>query len=142
MLHPYSFINIGVWNIHGLFLKINNIKLNKLDDEEVQNRIKTFDIFCIQEIQCGTNDTKSVSVPGYHIYPYQRKISANNRYFGGPLILIKKQLRDGVKIIESRNADKIWIKVLKSFFNLEKYLYFCFSYALPYTQNLDYAVIQ
>ena len=83
MVIPYSFINIGVWNIHGLFLKINNIKLNKLDDPELRKRIKMFDIFCLQETQCGVNETELLKVPGYRLYPFQRKISKNNRYIFG-----------------------------------------------------------
>ena len=131
MSKPFNFINIGVWNIHGLFVKINNIKMNKLDDHEVLKRINTFEIFCIQETQCGINDAKSTKVPGYSLYPFQRKISKNNRYFGGSLILIKNDVRAGIKIMESQNADKIWIKLLKSFFNLENDLYFCAAYLTP-----------
>ena len=146
MVVPYSFINIGVWNIHGLFLKVNNIKLSKLDDEEVQKRIRSFDIFCFQETQCGSNEATATKVPGYRMFPFQRKMSANNRHFGGSLLLIKNQLREGVKILESHNADKIWVKLLKSFFNLKKDLYFCFSYTpplnSPYTKNLDFDVLQ
>ena len=51
-----------------------------------------------------------------------------------------------MKIIESRNADKIWVKFLKSFFNFDNDLYFCFAYTPPltscYTQSLDYDMIQ
>ena len=89
MAIPRTFINIGIWNIHGLFQKVNNLKLCKLEDFEVQKRIKKFDIFCLQETQCGANEIKS-SMSDFRIYPFQRKISANNRYFGGSLLLIKK----------------------------------------------------
>ena len=146
MVVPYSFINIGIWNIHGLFQKINNLKLCKLEDDEVQKRIRTFDIFCFQETQCASKEIKTSMMPGYRLFPFQRKISANNRHFGGLLILIKKQLKEGVKIIESCNADRIWVKLLKSFFNLKRDIYFCFSYApplnSPYTRNLDHEVLR
>ena len=79
---PYSFINIGIWNIHGLFQKINNLKLCKLEDVEVQQRIRTFDIFCFHETQCASNEIKPSMMPGYRLFPFQRKISANNRHFG------------------------------------------------------------
>ena len=39
-------LNIGVWNIHGLFSKINNIRYCKLDDPEISKRIADFDVFC------------------------------------------------------------------------------------------------
>ena len=146
MVIPQSFINIGVWNIHGLFQSINKLKLCKLEDEEIQKRVQDFDIFCFQETQCGTNDIKQSWMPDYRIFPFERNISANNRYFGGSLILIKKKIKEGVKIIENSNSDKIWIKILKNFFNLKKDIYFCFSYApplnSPYTKNLDFDVLQ
>ena len=109
MLNPYSFINIGVWNIHGLFLKINDIKLNKLDDPKVRKRIKTFNIFCLQETYL-----RNLGIGCTH---FKGKLAKIIGTFGGSLLLIKNELREGVKIIESRNADKIWVKFLKSFFN-------------------------
>ena len=146
MANLLNFVNIAMWNIRGLFDKINNVKVCKLDDQEILKRIQTFEIFCIQETQCGINEAKSIKVPGYCLYPYQRKISKNNRHFGGSLILIRNELRAGVKIIESKIADIIWIKLLKSFFNLENDVYFCSAYVPPlrscYTQSLDYDIIQ
>ena len=61
---PLNYINVGVWNIHGLFVKTN--KLNKLDDTEFLRRLNQFEILCLQEIHCGkTMDTQSLSVKGY-----------------------------------------------------------------------------
>ena len=87
--HIINYLNIGVWNIHGLFAKINKFKLNKLDEPEFMKRLKKFDIFCLQEILCGPQDTKSLSVPGYRILPFHRKVSTNNRYYGGSLLCKK-----------------------------------------------------
>ena len=42
---PRTFINVGVWNIQGLFQKINNVKICKLEDPEVLKRIADFDVF-------------------------------------------------------------------------------------------------
>ena len=114
---PYTFINLGVWNIHGLFVNINNYKLNKLQDPEFIKRLDDFDILCLQETQSGPQDTKSLSVQGYSLIPFHRKKSNNSRYFGGSLILIKSCLRKGVKVIESLNGDSIWLKLQKTFFH-------------------------
>ena len=40
MEHP-SHSNIGAWNIHALTVKVNNHKLNKLDDLEFQKGLIT-----------------------------------------------------------------------------------------------------
>ena len=90
----FNFINIGVWNIQGLFTKVNYLKLNKLEDPEIFKRITSFELLCIQETQCTTKDAQSSQVPGYLVYAFHRKISKNNRYFGGSAILIKKELKE------------------------------------------------
>ena len=141
---PYNFINLGVWNIHGLFVKVNEYRLNKLEDPEFINRLAEFDILCLQEIQCGPQDTQSLCVQGYSLIPFHRRKSKNSRYFGGSLILIKQCLRKGIRVIESLNGDSVWLKLTKDFFHFEKDHYFNVRYAPPstseYTKNLDYDI--
>ena len=115
--------------MHGLFVNINNYKLNKLEDQAFLERLGKFDILCLQEIQCGPKDTQSLSVQGYRLVPYHRKQSDNSRFFGGTLIMIKSGIRKGVKVMEHRNGDSIWLKLKKHFFGLEKDLYFNTTYA-------------
>ena len=88
-------VSIGCWNIHGLFLKINKTKICKLEDEECIKKLHNFDILCLQEIQCGQQDTQGLSVEGYNLYPFHREISKNNRHFGGSLIFIKETIKRG-----------------------------------------------
>ena len=78
----YNYVNVGVWNIHGLFIKGNNTKFNKLEDPEVKKRLKSFEILRIQETHCGPKDTSSLLVPGYKLFPCHREMSGNQRYFG------------------------------------------------------------
>ena len=124
MSTSYTFINLGVWNIHGLFLKVNNYRLNKLEDPAFLKRLNNFDILCLQEIQCGPKDTQSLSLQGYSLIPFHRKESGNSRYYGVSLFLIKSGLRKGVKVVESINGDSIWLKLKKEFFHFERDMYF------------------
>ena len=62
MRFPQTFLNIGVWNIHGLFQNINKVRLSKLEDEEVQKRVKEFDVFFFQETACFLFKEKLVQV--------------------------------------------------------------------------------
>ena len=117
---PYTFVNLGVWNIHGLFTVINSFKICKMQDPHFKKRLKLFDILCLQEIQCGPKDTQALQLQGYRLFPFHRKISSNNRYFGGSLIIIKNEIRSGIKFINNPSADKIWVKLMKDFFNFEK----------------------
>ena len=45
-----NYVNVGSWNIHGLFANINKVRLNKLNDPECLKRVNTFDFLCLQEI--------------------------------------------------------------------------------------------
>ena len=69
-------------------------------------------------------------------------MSSNNRYFGGMLLLIRKSIRKGVKVIDNLDGDKILIKLEKSFFNFKNDVYIIFTYASPalspYVKHLDY----
>ena len=53
-------INLGVWNIHGLFVKVNNYKLNKLRDPEFLKRLNNFGILCLQGTQCWPKDSATL----------------------------------------------------------------------------------
>ena len=143
---PLNYINVGVGGIFmGLFVKMNNFKLNKLEDTEFLRRLNQFEILCLQEIHCGKTDTQSLSVKGYKLYPFHRKISNNNRHYGGTLLIIKNEIR-GVKIMQSFSGDKVWIKLKKDFFNFERDIFMCFVYAppdsCPHSNNLDYDIFE
>ena len=130
-----------MWNIHGLYTCINKVKLCKLDDFEVKNRIKMFDILCIQETLCGPRDVQSLSVEGYRKFSLHRDISNNQRYFGGILLLFKNNLRNGIKILENKGKDKVWIKLKKDYFGIKKDIFICFAYIPPdsseYSKNME-----
>ena len=146
MISHYNFINVGAWNIHVLYCNINKTKINKLDDPEFKKRLKSFEILCLQETQCGPNDTMSLSVNGYRVFSSHRKISQNGRHFGGSLLLVKNELKHGIRITDNLNGDKIWIKLKKDFFNFEKDIFICFAYIPPlsstYTRKLEYDIFQ
>ena len=71
------------WNIHRPFANINKVRLNKLNEPEFLKRVNTFDILCLQEIQCGPKDTQPLTIEGYQSLPFHRKISSNGRFYGG-----------------------------------------------------------
>ena len=131
------------WQYTWLFAKTRNeVKLNKLHDLEFIKRLRSFEILCLQETQCGPKDTESLAIEGYHLFPFHRKMSRNGRFFGGSLLIVKNNMRSGVKIIN----NQIWIKLTKSFFNLKKDMYICFAYAPPlnscYTERTEFDIFQ
>ena len=88
-------VSIGCWNIHGLFVSIDKSKICKMEDDEFIKRLQCYDILSMQEIKCGQKDTQGLTVEGYHLYRFDRKIRKNNRHFGGSLIFIKKDHKKG-----------------------------------------------
>ena len=126
-----NFIKIGSWNIEGAYFKTNNYYLNKLREPEFLNILKAHDILCVQETHCGPKDIPSHHLKNYNSIPHCRGKSGNNRYFGGMLLLIKKNIRKGVKISNSDNPDILGITLKKEFFNLPEDTLVWFAYASP-----------
>lgn len=62
---------------------------------------------------------------------FNRPSSTNNIYYGGLAILLRKTIKNGIKILQSTSSEYQWIKLSKEFFHLEKDIYICFSYLSP-----------
>ena len=101
----YSFAKIGSWNMHGAYYDVNGFKVNKLEDPQFLDTLTTHDILCLQETHCGQNDLLSSHINLFHPIPHCSKISNNNRYFGGMLLLIRKTIRKGVRVTSTENPD-------------------------------------
>ncbi len=142
----YSFVKIGVWNIEGAYFKVNNYFVNKLREAEFETIVKGLDIVCIQETHCGTRDIPSQHLSQFNSIPHCRKISGNNRYFGGMLLLVRKSIRNGVKVTSTVDPDILGITLKKDFFNLAEDLKIWFVYAppanSPYARNKGNTILQ
>ena len=126
----FNFLTVGCWNIQGLYEKINSVKFCKLDQPEFLEILKEHDILCLQETHVP-HDEPIQNVEGYTITPHCRKISTNNRYFGGMLIFIKTSIKNGVKIGKHFDEDALEVTLSKNFFGLSKDYNFLFTYASP-----------
>ena len=120
-------VNVGYWNIKGIKDVDGSFKTNY---PEVFNRIKSHDVFCISECQCGEDDVPII--PDYYCFKLCRGVNArNNRYYGGLIIYVKNDIRKGVKFLEHLNEDYVWLKMDKTFFGLDRDLYLCMLYIPP-----------
>ena len=125
-----NLLTVGSWNMEGIYEKVNGIKLCKLKDETFEDILKTFDILCLQETHTSQQDTFN-SIENFIAIPHCRKISKNNRHFGGMLLLIRKSIRKGIKIQQDFDVDAIEITLQKNFFGLERNINIIFTYASP-----------
>ena len=123
-------LTVGCWNIEGLYEKVNGVKLCKLDDPLFQNTLNRFDVLCLQETHVSTDE--HIPIPkGFYTVPHCRSISGNSRYFGGFLILIRKSIKMGIKIVEKCDDDAFEITLLKNFFGSKQDKKILFAYASP-----------
>ena len=121
---------MGCWNIQGLFEKVNGVKICKLDDEEFQNTLKKFDILCLQETHCSATEILP-QFEAFRSIPHCRSKSANNSFFGGFLVFIRKSIEKGIKIGNAKDVDVLEIILQKKYFNLRQDVKVLFTYASP-----------
>ena len=141
MIFPIKFAKIGCWNIHGAYYKVNNFKVNKLQGHYFMETLNNHDILCLQETLCGPGDGPADHLTQFASIPHCRKISSNNRHFGGMLLLIRKTIRKGVKVRSVSDKDILGISLDKDFFGLPNNITVWFVYAppisSPYTASRD-----
>jgi hypothetical protein len=119
-------IKIGFWNVEGL----NVNKDSKLSDPDFLHVIKQHDIIALAETHIGEND--SINVEGYKSVKLCRPLTSKiNRYFGGIAILYRQQLRPGLKFLEHRNNDYIWMQMCREYFGLDEDVFVCVAYIPP-----------
>ena len=126
--------------IHGLTKKVHNSVVNELLDSDFVKVLKKLDLFCLPETHCGPDF--NVMLQDFHVYKSCRKVSANNRLFGGLCIFTSKLTKNRVKITKNCHQDIILLKRRKEFFKLDRHLFLCFSYIIPsnsiYFKNNDF----
>ncbi|CAG2184913.1 unnamed protein product [Mytilus edulis] len=131
-----SSVKFGYWNIGGLFSK----GMNKAEDPLFLKHIENYDIVFLVETHVGYN-SQIHNIGKFHYHPICRKLSNNNRHFGGIAILQKSHVKPHVKILINSNPDYQWIKLEKSFFGFKSDLFICVLYNPPvtskYTQELS-----
>ena len=107
-----KYIKMGFWNIEGLNVHSDDSKLNNVD---FVNIVKQHDLFVLAETHIGEQD--EVRVDGYGCMKICRPLNKHiNRYFGGIAILYKIGLRAGIKFLEHKNNDYVWLHLNRDVF--------------------------
>ena len=112
----FNFLTVGCWNIEGVYEKINSVKVCKLDQPTFLETLNNHDILCLQETHIS-HEEPIKNIDGYTITPHCRKISANNRYFGGMLIFIKTSIEKGIQIGKNFDEDALEVTLKKEHVN-------------------------
>ena len=128
-------LRVLAWNVHGLVEKLSSsIRINKLENDDFLSIVKKHHIVALTETHLGDKDSKEITVQGYKTFYVCRKISKNNRFYGGILILVKEEILNGITIIPNGNeTEMLTMKLSRLYFQMEKDLYIIFPYVSPYS---------
>ena len=131
-------LNICAWNVGGMVMAT----LEKSKDKAFIDQIKNFDIILLSETHIGY-DT-NINIEGFLYYSFCREKSNNNRFFGG--ILIKKNIRKGIALLQNYSSELHWMKLRKDYFNLKNNIFLCLAYIAPnsskFNNNTDYSTLE
>ena len=93
-------------------VNINGVRTCKLDNPQFSSKLCS-DIIILNETHASSNDI--LNLDGYFCVSNCRSTNPS-RLRGGVAVLIKNNLRKGVKIIDKSHTDIVWLKLHKSFF--------------------------
>ena len=110
------------WNIEGVTKKIS--------DKNFIRDIKDYDFVTL--VETWLPHDLSLEVDGFYSFSKSRNKNAKaKRFSGGISLLVKSDLRKGIKILNSSHEEFLWWKVDKNFFKLEDDIYVCSMYLPP-----------
>ena len=120
-------VNIACWNINCLRSKL----LDKSSDPLFLKEISNSNIVCLSELKCSM---ANINFEGYKTHLVQRGGSYKGRFFGGIAILVKQNVRCGIKFMASTSSEYQWFKLDRNFFGLKaKYLcMFCLLFTAQF----------
>ena len=110
-------MSISFWNIKGL-------------TEDLMNETEfktTFKLDIIVFAENWTTAESKLAVKGYVVEQSVRSSQDQNsrRSSGGIVVYVKSEISQGIKLIQSKHDDILWLKLFKTFFNLDNDLFYC-----------------
>ena len=98
--------------------------LDKLLDEEFTQVIQSYDFITLVETWLPTKSR--INIEGFYSFSKSRKKNRRaRRYSGGISILVKQNLKRGVKIIDGKCEGVLWVKLCKDFFHFPQDIFVC-----------------
>ena len=134
-------LSVCFWNVDGIHYRVDNSRLNKLDDPSVSELLRKHDVICLVETHCSPQDHLTLS--GYTATASIRPKSNNaTKYTGGLSVLVKNEIRHGISFLNTSSSEYMWLKISKKVFNLDDDIYVAVVYICPqnssfYGKNAD-----
>ena len=134
-----SELGIGCWNIQGIWKRINSFRYNKLNDPYILKSLVSQKIFGLIETHHKSNEEASLHIDGYKCFSTcrpKRKNVKHHKPSGGLAVYVHNSIRPGVTRHSLSGTESIFIKLKKEFFGLEKDIFVCFAYCVPYSSKV------
>ena len=96
----FNFIDIGSWNIHGLFDNINGNKICEIYEPEFMTIFKTIDFSVYRK-------PRLLSISRHKMKHFNRPIRGNHRYFGVSC--------SGIRIISEREFPLLPTSIMTNY---------------------------
>ena len=112
MKRHQSSINVGFWNINKLISK----QVDKSKDNLFIGSINKCDIICLAEVK---SDISSCNFNEHVLHYIERKCLKGKQSYGGLGILVKRNLKKGVKYMPSTCSEYQWILMDRDFLGFD-----------------------
>ena len=138
----HSNLKIGCWNIQGLSSKSHN----KIHDPTFLREIEGYDILGLVEIHTVQGENTTASIAGYETHYLSRPKHLKAKHGSeGITILLKPNLRQGIKFTHAQNNDFVWLELDPHFFGLKQTIFICYAYDPPqestYSKRMDQNIL-
>ena len=134
-----SELGLGCWNIQGIWKRINSFRYNKLNDPCVLESLVRQKIFGLVETHHKSNEEPNLHIDGYKCFSTcrpKRKNVKHHKVSGCLAVYVHQSIRSGVSRLSLSGTENIFIKLKKEFFGLEKDVFVCFAYCVPYSSQV------
>ena len=123
-------ISVVFWNIDDARYRLNNQRHCKLDNQQVIDYLTNHSIICLAETHCNSRD--SIDLDGYNLMSNIRpKNPKATKFSGGLAVYVKTNIKKGVTFMPITSSEFMWVKLDKTFFNLQTDLYILLVYICP-----------
>jgi exonuclease III len=123
-------LRIACWNIDGIYQRIAGTRVCKTEDADFQRAINNLDILCLTETHMYVDDNPSI--PGFKCFSRHRPKHVKAwRASGGIAVYIKDYIGKGVKLVDDKCSEIMWLKLCKHFFQLDQDIFLAVAYISP-----------
>ena len=107
---PIKSLEIGTWNINGLFSRTIGVKF--LDKDFIKST-EEVDLLCITETHAHKDTIDQLSIPGFKLLGFKnhKKNLKSNTARGGIAIFVKPNIEQLFTVLKSDSLETIWIKL-------------------------------